>query len=96
MKHYYNVSAAVDNLEDDIPTISEGAVDLLEVGQRVRMKSLDLNDRLDRLRRNVQKTRELTNRVRVGVDLREDTTVEVIPPVDPSESATSTKVSLLK
>lgn len=86
----------MDNLEDDIPTISEGAVDLLEVGQRVRMKSLDLNDRLDRLRRNVQKTRELTNRVRVGVDLREDTTVEVIPPVDPSESATSTKVSLLK
>ena len=84
---------SVNRLESEIPKIGSMAVDLLKSGDRIRKRSQDLSARLARLRGNIQKTRELTNKVRVGVDFQQDTTVEVVAPEDPSESATSTKVS---
>ncbi|XP_018008782.1 laminin subunit alpha [Hyalella azteca] len=84
----------VDRLEKDIPRIKDLAAELTETSATVRQRSLDLSDRLARLRTNIEKTRELTNKVRVGVDFQDDTTVEVFPPGDPSESSTSTKFSL--
>ncbi|KAF2360979.1 Laminin G domain [Trinorchestia longiramus] len=84
----------VTRLEKDIPRIKTMADDLTETNTRIRERSLDLNERLERLKMNIQKTRELTNKVRVGVEFHDDTTIEVIPPGEPSESATSTKFSL--
>lgn len=83
----------VTRLESDIPRAKDMSDDLIGAKERIRQRSVDLSDRLEKLKMNIQKTRELTNKVRVGVDFQDDTTVEVIPPGDPSESATSTRVS---
>ena len=83
---------AVTNLEVGIPEIKLTVLELNETATRVTVRAKDLGDRLKRLQREVQKTRELANRIKVGVDFKADTTVEVIPPGDPSEFATSTKV----
>ena len=69
------------------------ALELEETSNRVRVTALDMNDRLKRLRQKVQQTREVANKVRVGVDFEESTTLQVVPPMDPTESATSTKVT---
>ena len=69
------------------------AVDLLDSGRRIKERSLDLDDRLEKLRMKIRGTRELANKVKVGVQFKQDTTVEVVAPDDPSESATSNKVS---
>lgn len=73
----------------------ELAASLRQKKESIQMKGIDVGDRLKELRRSIQKTRELANKIKVGVDFQPNTTIELQNPEDITKAATSTKVCWL-
>lgn len=80
-------------MEQDIPRILQDAAELHEQKDELQERSLDLRERLDRLKRTIQNTRELANKIKVGVSFQPSTSLELKNPEDLTKATTSTKVS---
>uniref|UniRef100_A0A0P4VVW3 Laminin subunit alpha n=1 Tax=Scylla olivacea TaxID=85551 RepID=A0A0P4VVW3_SCYOL len=84
---------SVERAEQQLPEAVELAQRLRPQSDSIRMKSIDMGERLEKLRLTIQKTRELTNKIKVGVSFLPNTTIEVENPRELTKASTSTKVS---
>lgn len=83
----------VDRAEKQVPEALDWADRLRPQKERIQMKGIDMGERLEKLRLTIQKTRELANKIKVGVSFLPNTTIEVESPRDLTKAATSTKVT---
>lgn len=84
---------SVQKVEQDVPRILEDAAELHDQKDQLQKRSLDLRERLDQLKRTIQNTRELANKIKVGVSFQPSTSLELKNPEDITKATTSTKVS---
>ncbi|XP_050725715.1 laminin subunit alpha-like isoform X5 [Eriocheir sinensis] len=84
---------SVEGAEKQLPEALELAERLRPQKERIQMKGIDMGERLEKLRLTIQKTRELANKIKVGVSFLPNTTIEVENPRDMTKASTSTKVS---
>ncbi|XP_047502805.1 laminin subunit alpha-like isoform X1 [Penaeus chinensis] len=84
----------VEQVEQQVPEMMELAASLRQKKESIQMKGINVGDRLKELRRSIQKTRELANKIKVGVEFQPNTTIELQNPEDITKAATSTKVSM--
>ena len=82
----------VNTVEQDVPGMVTQSEELLSSRKRIQEKGIDVRERLDKLRQSIQKTRELANKIKVGIDFDPSTTIELKNPDDLIASATATKV----
>lgn len=82
----------MEQVEQQVPEMMELATNLRQKKESIQIKGIDVGDRLKALRRSIQKTRELANKIKVGVDFQPNTTIELQNPEDITKAATSTKV----
>lgn len=66
--------------------------DLLAKKVNIHDRLQDVGDRLERLRRTITKTREKTNKIKVGIDFEQGSVLELKNPEDISDTATATEV----
>lgn len=92
-KSYFISFYPEENAEQQLPEALELAERLRPLKDRIQMKGIDMGERLKKLRLTIQKTRELTNKIKVGVSFLPNTTVEVENPRDLTKATTSTKVT---
>ncbi|KAK8725473.1 hypothetical protein OTU49_010877, partial [Cherax quadricarinatus] len=84
----------VERVEQVVPEMTQLATQLRAQKEVIQTLGIDVGDRLEKLRRTIQKTRELANKIKVGVSFLPNTTIEVENPEDLIKAATSTKLSL--
>ncbi|XP_076046327.1 laminin subunit alpha isoform X4 [Oratosquilla oratoria] len=84
----------IRDVEDTVPNMLDLSARLKEKKSDIESKGFDFGDRLANLRSTIQKTRELANKIKVGVDFESETTIELKNPDDLTEYSTSTKMSL--
>ena len=82
----------VNSVEQIVPGMVTQSEELLSSRNRIQKKGIDVRERLDSLRQSIQKTRELANKIKVGIDFDPSTTIELKNPDDLIASATATKV----
>lgn len=98
MKDYtstFHSPLLVEGAEKQLPEALELAERLRPQKERIQMKGIDMGERLEKLRLTIQKTRELANKIKVGVSFLPNTTIEVENPRDMTKASTSTKVTNL-
>ncbi|XP_064094479.1 laminin subunit alpha-like isoform X2 [Macrobrachium nipponense] len=83
----------VEEVEQVVPEMVELASTLRTRKDAIQAKGIDVGDRLEKLRDTIKKTRELANKIKVGVSFLPNTTLELQNPEDLSKAATATKVS---
>lgn len=84
----------VEQVEQQVPEMMDLATSLRQKKESIQEKGIDVGDRLKELRHSIQKTRELANKIKVGVEFQPNTTIELQNPEDLTKAATSTKVSM--
>ncbi|XP_071537849.1 laminin subunit alpha isoform X2 [Panulirus ornatus] len=84
----------VERVEQIIPEMTETTVRLRAQKEGIQNLGIDVGDRLEKLRLTIQKTRELANKIKVGVSFLPNTTIELENPTDLTKAATSTKLSV--
>ena len=82
----------MEGAEEQLPRAGEVAERLRPYKEKLQTMGIDMSERLQKLRLTIQKTRELTNKIKVGVAFLPNTTVEVVNPSDLTKASTSTKV----
>ncbi|XP_042212496.1 laminin subunit alpha-like isoform X1 [Homarus americanus] len=87
-------SKQVERVQQAVPMITELAARLRLQKEQIQTTAIDVGDRLEKLRRTIQKTRELSNKIKVGVSFQPNTTIEVQNPEDLTKATTSTKLSV--
>lgn len=98
MKEYCNnlfFLFSVERAEKQLPEALDMAERLRPQKERIQMKGIDMGERLEKLRLTIQKTRELANKIKVGVSFLPNTTIEVENPRDLTKASTATKVTNL-
>lgn len=99
MKEYYTSTVisplSVERAEKQLPEALDLAESLRPQKERIQMKGIDMGERLEKLRLTIQKTRELANKIKVGVSFLPNTTIEVENPRDLTKASTATKVTNL-
>lgn len=78
-------------MEQMLPIMAENVTQLLLQKSSIQALGIDIGDRLERLRNTIKQTRELANKIMVGVSFEPGTTLEVENP-DLTKAATHTKV----
>lgn len=76
-----------------MPTALETTRNLLLKKKKMYESLENIGDRLENLRRTIAKTREQTNKIKVGIDFDQGSALELKNPEDLSDTATSTEVS---
>lgn len=67
---------------------------LLIQKENIKTHLEDVGERLERLRRTITKTREKTNKIKVGIEFEQGTVLELKNPDDLTDTATATEVYL--
>lgn len=85
----------MEGAEKQLPEALTLAENLRPLKDRIQTKGIDMGERLKMLRLTIQKTRELANKIKVGVSFLPNTTIEVENPRDLTKASTATKVTTL-
>ena len=84
----------MENAEKQLPKMKQLTQELLAKKNHINNRIRGVGDRLERLRRTITKTRETTNKVKVGIDFETGSVLEIKNPEDPSDTATYTEVKI--
>ncbi|XP_069164876.1 laminin subunit alpha isoform X2 [Procambarus clarkii] len=84
----------VERVEQITPEMTRLASKLRGQKENIQTLGIDVGNRLEKLRRTILKTRDLANKIKVGVSFLPNTTIELENPEDLTKAATSTKLSV--
>lgn len=86
-------SAQIERVSQLLPNLTTLVDDLSEKQENIEKIGSDLGDRIDRLRKQIEIAREIANSIKVGVQFYPNTTLELAPPANLEQLATSSRVS---
>lgn len=86
-------STQVERVSQLLPNLTTLVDALQEKQESIAKVGSDLGDRIDRLKKQIEIAREIANGIKVGVQFYPNTTLELAPPANLEQLATSSRVS---
>lgn len=86
-------STQIDRVSRLLPQLTTLVDDLSERQDNIEKIGSDLGDRIDRLKKQIEIAHDIANGIKVGVQFHPNTTLELAPPANLEQLATSSRVS---